>query len=85
MNSCSSPPPPTPTACIHSSTANFEQLFIVFACPVSNFYMGYLDRKGFGEITAAGGQGWGGGGGGRISLNCNSRQEDVKVTVHGLC
>ncbi|XP_075101419.1 uncharacterized protein LOC107787423 [Nicotiana tabacum] len=39
--------------------------------------------KGFGEISAAGGSGWGGGGGGRISLNCYSRQEDVKVTVHG--
>lgn len=54
-------------------------------CPVSNFNTGYLDRKGFGEISAAGGSGWGGGGGGRISLNCYSRQEDVKVTVHGLC
>ncbi|XP_071918624.1 uncharacterized protein [Coffea arabica] len=39
--------------------------------------------KGFGIISAAGGRGWGGGGGGRISLNCYSKQEDVKVTVHG--
>ncbi|PIN13491.1 hypothetical protein CDL12_13887 [Handroanthus impetiginosus] len=39
--------------------------------------------RGFGVISAAGGRGWGGGGGGRISLNCYSRQEDVKVTVHG--
>ncbi|XP_011082373.1 uncharacterized protein LOC105165163 isoform X2 [Sesamum indicum] len=39
--------------------------------------------KGFGVISAAGGRGWGGGGGGRISLNCYSKQEDVKVTVHG--
>ncbi|XP_028079386.1 uncharacterized protein LOC114281136 isoform X3 [Camellia sinensis] len=42
-----------------------------------------LKLKGFGTISAAGGRGWGGGGGGRISLNCYSRQEDVKVTVHG--
>lgn len=42
-----------------------------------------LDRRGFGVISAAGGRGWGGGGGGRISLNCYSKQEDVKVTVHG--
>ncbi|XP_057810160.1 uncharacterized protein LOC131024660 isoform X2 [Salvia miltiorrhiza] len=39
--------------------------------------------RGFGVITAAGGKGWGGGGGGRISLNCYSKQEDVKITVHG--
>ncbi|GAA0159688.1 transmembrane signal receptor [Lithospermum erythrorhizon] len=39
--------------------------------------------KGFGVISAAGGKGWGGGGGGRISLNCYSKQEDVKVAVHG--
>ncbi|KAL8552848.1 hypothetical protein ACS0TY_001507 [Phlomoides rotata] len=39
--------------------------------------------RGFGVISAAGGKGWGGGGGGRISLNCYSKQEDVKVTVHG--
>ncbi|XP_059656702.1 uncharacterized protein LOC132303459 [Cornus florida] len=39
--------------------------------------------KGFGTISAAGGRGWGGGGGGRISLKCYSKQEDVKVTVHG--
>ncbi|CAA2974478.1 transmembrane [Olea europaea subsp. europaea] len=39
--------------------------------------------KGFGIISAAGGRGWGGGGGGRISLNCYSKQEDVKVIVHG--
>ena len=40
-------------------------------------------RKGYGTISAAGGRGWGGGGGGRISLDCYSIQEDVKVTVHG--
>ncbi|KAL3817947.1 hypothetical protein ACJIZ3_003852 [Penstemon smallii] len=39
--------------------------------------------KGFGIISAAGGRGWGGGGGGRISMNCYSKQEDVKITVHG--
>nr|XP_048319674.1 uncharacterized protein LOC107405408 [Ziziphus jujuba var. spinosa] len=39
--------------------------------------------KGYGTISAAGGAGWGGGGGGRISLDCYSIQEDVKVTVHG--
>ncbi|KAJ4846828.1 hypothetical protein Tsubulata_004625 [Turnera subulata] len=39
--------------------------------------------KGFGTISAAGGPGRGGGGGGRISLDCYSIQEDVKVTVHG--
>ncbi|KAM7525368.1 hypothetical protein LguiA_015270 [Lonicera macranthoides] len=42
-----------------------------------------LKLKGFGTISAAGGSGWGGGGGGRISLNCYSKQEDVKVTAHG--
>ncbi|KAL0324708.1 UNVERIFIED_CONTAM: hypothetical protein Scaly_2437900, partial [Sesamum calycinum] len=47
-----------------------------------NLY-GVPPRKGFGVISAAGGRGWGGGGGGRISLNCYSKQEDVKVTVHG--
>lgn len=44
----------------------------------------YSPRKGNGTISAAGGTGWGGGGGGRISLDCYSIQEDVKVTVHGL-
>lgn len=39
--------------------------------------------KGDGIVSAAGGRGWGGGGGGRISINCYSRQEEVKVTVHG--
>lgn len=39
--------------------------------------------RGFGFISAAGGKGWGGGGGGRVSLNCYSKQEDVKVIVHG--
>ncbi|KAL8064669.1 hypothetical protein ABFX02_01G106300 [Erythranthe guttata] len=39
--------------------------------------------RGFGVISAAGGKGWGGGGGGRISMNCYSKQEDVKITVHG--
>ncbi|KAG8374639.1 hypothetical protein BUALT_Bualt10G0016900 [Buddleja alternifolia] len=38
--------------------------------------------KGLGIVSAAGGRGWGGGGGGRISLNCYSKQEDIKVTVH---
>ncbi|XP_052209354.1 uncharacterized protein LOC127812869 isoform X2 [Diospyros lotus] len=42
-----------------------------------------LKLKGFGIISAAGGRGWGGGGGGRISMNCYSRQQEVKVTVHG--
>lgn len=41
-------------------------------------------RKGYGIISAAGGNGWGGGGGGRISLDCYSIQEDLKVSVHGL-
>lgn len=41
-------------------------------------------RKGYGTISAAGGKGWGGGGGGRISLDCYSIQEDLKVSVHGL-
>ncbi|MCI06309.1 hypothetical protein A2U01_0027367, partial [Trifolium medium] len=40
--------------------------------------------KGYGNISAAGGTGWGGGGGGRISLDCYSIQEDLKITVHGL-
>ncbi|KAL4029467.1 hypothetical protein IC575_007680 [Cucumis melo] len=39
--------------------------------------------RGSGTISAAGGKGWGGGGGGRISLDCYSIQEDIKVTVHG--
>ncbi|KAF5729667.1 hypothetical protein HS088_TW20G00031 [Tripterygium wilfordii] len=39
--------------------------------------------KGYGTISASGGRGWGGGGGGRISLDCYSIQEDVKITVHG--
>ncbi|XP_075522952.1 uncharacterized protein LOC142555760 [Primulina tabacum] len=39
--------------------------------------------KGFGVISASGGLGLGGGGGGRISMNCYSKQEDVKITVHG--
>ncbi|CAI8589076.1 unnamed protein product [Vicia faba] len=39
--------------------------------------------KGYGTISAAGGMGWGGGGGGRISLDCYSIQEDLKITVHG--
>ncbi|XP_037491224.1 keratin, type II cytoskeletal 2 epidermal-like [Jatropha curcas] len=43
-----------------------------------------IKLKGYGTISAAGGRGKGGGGGGRISLDCYSIQEDVKVTVHGL-
>lgn len=43
-----------------------------------------IPRKGSGTISAAGGKGWGGGGGGRISLDCYSIQEDIKVTVHGM-
>ncbi|KAJ1391749.1 hypothetical protein SESBI_36409 [Sesbania bispinosa] len=39
-------------------------------------------EKGYGTISAAGGMGWGGGGGGRISLDCYSIQEDLKITVH---
>ncbi|CAN6486871.1 unnamed protein product [Victoria cruziana] len=42
-----------------------------------------LRLKGNGAISAAGGTGWGGGGGGRISLDCYSIQEDVKITSHG--
>ncbi|KAJ8632040.1 hypothetical protein MRB53_025376 [Persea americana] len=42
-----------------------------------------LKLKGTGTISAAGGRGWGGGGGGRISLDCYSIQEDIKVFVHG--
>lgn len=49
-----------------------------------NCFIECLYRKGCGIISAAGGRGWGGGGGGRISLKCYSKQEDVKVTVHGL-
>ncbi|KAK6935053.1 hypothetical protein RJ641_035208 [Dillenia turbinata] len=48
-----------------------------------SIYMHALKLKGFGAISAAGGSGWGGGGGGRISLDCYSIQEDVKITVHG--
>ncbi|CAA7026215.1 unnamed protein product [Microthlaspi erraticum] len=40
-------------------------------------------RKGYGRISASGGKGWGGGGGGRISLDCYSIQEDIRVLVHG--
>ncbi|CAN1248608.1 hypothetical protein LINPERPRIM_LOCUS6806 [Linum perenne] len=39
--------------------------------------------KGYGFISVAGGRGKGGGGGGRVSLDCYSIQEDVKVAVHG--
>ncbi|CAN7028276.1 unnamed protein product [Brassica oleracea var. botrytis] len=39
--------------------------------------------RGYGKISASGGRGWGGGGGGRISLDCYSIQEDVRVLVHG--
>ncbi|CAH1453086.1 unnamed protein product [Lactuca virosa] len=42
-----------------------------------------LKLKGFGIVSASGGTGWGGGGGGRISLDCHSKQEDIKVEVHG--
>lgn len=42
-----------------------------------------LKLKGFGIVSASGGSGWGGGGGGRISLDCHSKQEDIKVEVHG--
>ncbi|KAF7810029.1 uncharacterized protein G2W53_036772 [Senna tora] len=42
-----------------------------------------IKLKGNGTISAAGGKGWGGGGGGRISLDCYSIQEDLKVSVHG--
>ncbi|KAI4315173.1 hypothetical protein L6164_028014 [Bauhinia variegata] len=42
-----------------------------------------IKLKGYGIISAAGGKGWGGGGGGRISLDCYSIQEDLKITVHG--
>lgn len=51
-----------------------------------SFVLYLLDecRKGYGTISAAGGMGWGGGGGGRLSLDCYSIQEDLKITVHGL-
>ncbi|KAF2538046.1 hypothetical protein F2Q68_00020260, partial [Brassica cretica] len=39
--------------------------------------------RGCGKISASGGRGWGGGGGGRISLDCYSIQEHVRVLVHG--
>ncbi|XP_042488312.1 uncharacterized protein LOC122068501 isoform X1 [Macadamia integrifolia] len=42
-----------------------------------------LKLKGNGTISASGGRGWGGGGGGRISLDCYSIQEDIKISVHG--
>ncbi|KAI4369970.1 hypothetical protein MLD38_018359 [Melastoma candidum] len=42
-----------------------------------------LKLKGRGLISAAGGRGLAGGGGGRISLNCYSITEDIKVTVCG--
>ncbi|KAL4590948.1 hypothetical protein LXL04_003895 [Taraxacum kok-saghyz] len=42
-----------------------------------------LKLKGFGIVSASGGSGWGGGGGGRVSLDCHSKQEDIKVEVHG--
>ncbi|XP_071722506.1 uncharacterized protein [Rutidosis leptorrhynchoides] len=48
-----------------------------------SIYVHAIKLKGYGTISAAGGTGWGGGGGGRISLDCYSIQEDVKVTVHG--
>ncbi|KAM7254037.1 hypothetical protein ACFE04_031719 [Oxalis oulophora] len=48
-----------------------------------SIYVHAVKLKGYGVISAAGGMGWGGGGGGRISLDCYSIQEDVKVTVHG--
>ncbi|XP_012475770.1 uncharacterized protein LOC105791978 isoform X1 [Gossypium raimondii] len=48
-----------------------------------SIYIRAVKLKGYGTISAAGGMGWGGGGGGRISLDCYSIQEDVKVSVHG--
>ncbi|KAD0215463.1 hypothetical protein E3N88_44626 [Mikania micrantha] len=42
-----------------------------------------LKLKGFGVVSASGGKGWGGGGGGRISLDCHSTQEEIKIKVHG--
>ncbi|KAJ7952625.1 Glycine-rich protein [Quillaja saponaria] len=42
-----------------------------------------IKLKGYGTISAAGGRGWGGGGGGRISLDCYSIQEDLRITIHG--
>eukprot|EP01018_Ginkgo_biloba_P007464 Gb_18852 [translate_table: standard] len=41
-------------------------------------------RKGTGTVSASGGTGWAGGGGGRIAIDCYSRQESVKIMVHGL-
>ncbi|KAH9776795.1 Ephrin rec like domain-containing protein [Citrus sinensis] len=48
-----------------------------------SIYVLAVKLKGYGFISAAGGRGWGGGGGGRVSLDCYSIQEDIKVTVHG--
>ncbi|GAV89383.1 hypothetical protein CFOL_v3_32800, partial [Cephalotus follicularis] len=48
-----------------------------------SIYVYAVKLKGYGTISAAGGTGWGGGGGGRVSLDCYSIHEDVKVTVHG--
>ncbi|XP_031392809.1 uncharacterized protein LOC116204707 isoform X2 [Punica granatum] len=48
-----------------------------------SIFMHAVKLKGYGTISAAGGRGWGGGGGGRISLDCYSIQEDIRITVHG--
>ncbi|KAL6985837.1 hypothetical protein U1Q18_019209 [Sarracenia purpurea var. burkii] len=56
----------------------------LFSCnPILRDRFSHVFVRGYGTISAAGGRGWGGGGGGRISLNCYSKQEDVKATVHG--
>ncbi|OWM88309.1 hypothetical protein CDL15_Pgr003721 [Punica granatum] len=46
-----------------------------------SIFMHAVKLKGYGTISAAGGRGWGGGGGGRISLDCYSIQEDIRITV----
>ncbi|XP_057872729.1 uncharacterized protein LOC131078912 isoform X2 [Cryptomeria japonica] len=39
--------------------------------------------KGIGSVSASGGTGFAGGGGGRIAIDCYSKQESVKIMVHG--
>lgn len=61
-----------------------DHMLLVVSSITNTWFSILLPRKGNGTISAAGGKGWGGGGGGRISLDCYSIQEDIKVTVHGL-
>lgn len=39
--------------------------------------------KGTGTVSARGGKGWAGGGGGRIAISSYSREESLKIFVHG--